>query len=131
MRRLTLAVEETHNGKDVNTLLRRELRLSAAAVRRAKSLPGGITLDGAPVFTTARVKPGQVLSAAVGDAASNPDIEPVEGPLNVRYEDEDLLILDKAGASPSTPARATTGTPWPTSSWPITPGRASPPPFTP
>ncbi len=105
MRRLTLAVEETHNGKDVNTLLRRELRLSAAAVRRAKSIPGGITLDGAPVFTTARVKPGQVLSAAVGDAASNPDIEPVEGPLNIRYEDEDLLILDKAGGVPVHPSQ--------------------------
>ena len=53
MRRLTLVVDAVHSGKEVNTLLRRELNLSAAAVRRAKAIPDGITLDGEPVFTTA------------------------------------------------------------------------------
>ena len=105
MRRLTLTVDEAHGGNKVNTLLRRALNLSAAAVRRAKTIPGGITLDGEPVFTTARALPGQVLSVAVGDSENNPKIEPAEGPLNIRYEDEDLLILDKAGGVPVHPSQ--------------------------
>ena len=105
MRRLTLVVDAVHSGKEVNTLLRRELNLSAAAVRRAKAVPGGITLDGAPVFTTARAEPGQVLSVLVGDIETNPNIEPVDGPLEIRYEDEDLLILDKAGGVPVHPSQ--------------------------
>ena len=105
MRRLTLTVDRARHGTDVNTLLRKELALSAAAVRRAKALPGGITLDGLPVFTTARAGEGQVLSVAVGDEASNPAIEAVEGPLDIRYEDDDLLILDKAGGVPVHPSQ--------------------------
>lgn len=105
MRRLTLTVDRARHGTDVNTLLRKELALSAAAVRRAKALDGGITLDGLPVFTTARAGEGQVLSVAVGDKASNPAIEAVEGPLDIRYEDDDLLILDKAGGVPVHPSQ--------------------------
>ena len=105
MRRLTLTVGREHHGSEVNTLLRKELSLSAAAVRRAKAIPDGITLDGEPVFTNARVRAGQALSAAVGDVCANPAVEPAEGPLDIRYEDEDLIILDKAGGVPVHPSQ--------------------------
>ena len=85
MRRLTLTVAPHQEGKDVNTLLRRQLGLSAGAVRRAKSLPDGILLDGEPVFTTARVRVGQILSVAVGDLAGSEQIQPVPGPLDILY----------------------------------------------
>ena len=48
MRWLTLPIGADQAGKPVSTLLRRELGLSAAGVRRAKALPGGILLDGGP-----------------------------------------------------------------------------------
>lgn len=105
MRTLTLTITPTHAGKEVNTLLRRELHLSAADVRRAKALPQGILLDGLPVYTTARAQLGQTLSAAVGDQEGSETIEPVPGPLNIRYEDEDVLIVDKAGGVPVHPSQ--------------------------
>lgn len=105
MRRLTMTVGEEHHGKEVNTLLRRALNLSAAAVRRAKAIPGGITLDGEEAFTTARARQGQVLSAAVGDTASNPNVEAADGPLRILYEDDDLLVLDKHGGIPVHPSQ--------------------------
>jgi len=105
MRRLTLTVEPSHHGKQVNTLLRRELALSAAAVRRAKAIPGGITLNGEGTFTNARVQTGQILSVAVGDTSLNPAIEAVPGPLDIRYEDEDLLVVCKAGGVPVHPSQ--------------------------
>ena len=105
MRRLTISIDQSHTGKEVGVLLRRVLLLSAAAVRRAKALPDGILLDGQPVFTNVRVRTGQVLSAAVGDAASNPAIQPVPGLLEILYEDEDLLVVDKAGGVPVHPSQ--------------------------
>ena len=52
MRWLTLPIGADQAGKPVSTLLRRELGLSAAGVRRAKALLGGILLDGAPSLPT-------------------------------------------------------------------------------
>ena len=97
MRRLTLSISELLAGRQVRTLLRRELGLSAAGVRRAKDQPDGILLDGQPVFTNVFVQPGQVLSVAVGDVTGSDQIAPVPGPLALCYEDEDLLIVNKPG----------------------------------
>ena len=94
-RRLELTVGPVDQGKSVNTLLRRELGLSGGAVRRAKGIPGGITLDGAPVFTNAQVLPGQTLSVQVGGFGPAERLVPTPGPLPIVYEDADLLVLDK------------------------------------
>lgn len=105
MRRLTMTILPAQEGKDVNTLLRKELALSGTSVRRAKQRPEGILLDGQPVFTTARVQAGQVLSVEVGDLACNEDIPPVDGPLDICYEDEDVVVVNKAGGVPVHPSQ--------------------------
>ena len=105
MRRLTLTVTPEQAGKDVNTLLRKELHLSGSSVRRAKNLPDGILLDGQPVFTNARVAEGQTLSVALGDTVLSEQIEAVSVPLDIRYEDEDLLIINKDGRTPVHPSQ--------------------------
>jgi 23S rRNA pseudouridine1911/1915/1917 synthase len=105
MRRLTLTVTPEQAGKDVNTLLRKELHLSGSSVRRAKNIPDGILLDGQPVFTNARGAEGQILSVFVGDTVFSEQIEPVSGPLDICYEDQDLLIMNKDGRSPVHPSQ--------------------------
>ncbi len=97
MRSLGWTAGPEDDGRTVEELLRRRLLLSAGAVRRAKRLPGGLCLDGAPVRTVDRVRAGQVLTAAVGDAAGSDQLTPTPGPLDVRYEDEDLIVLSKPG----------------------------------
>ncbi|MBP3319200.1 MAG: RluA family pseudouridine synthase [Ruminiclostridium sp.] len=105
MRRLTLTITPEQAGKDVNTLLRRELRLSGSSVRRAKTFPDGILLDGQPVFTSAKANQGQILSVFVGDTVLSEQIEPVPGPLDILYEDEDLLVINKDGRTPVHPSQ--------------------------
>ena len=105
MRRLTLSIGADQEGKTLQTLLRRELALSAAGVRRAKGLGDGILLDGQPVFTNAVARLGQTLTVAVGDPQGSPQIAPVPGPLDIRYEDEDLLVVNKAGGVPVHPSQ--------------------------
>ena len=95
-RRLTLTVTAGRDGQRVDTLLRRVLGLSGTLVKRAKREPDGILLDGVPVFVTQTVRAGQVLSVLVGDTAVESAVVPRPGPLDIQYEDEDLLIINKA-----------------------------------
>lgn len=94
MRRLVHQVTRSEEGARADTLLRAVLGLSGSAVKRAKTIPGGLTLDGTPILVSAQVKAGQTLSVLVGDTEDG-SILPVEGPLDLLYEDEDILILDK------------------------------------
>lgn len=105
MRRLSLSIHPSQEGKDINTLLRKELGLSGSGVRRAKQMPDGILLDGCPAFTNARVRAGQTLSVAVGDLVGSGQIAPVPGPLDILYEDEDLLVVNKGGQTPVHPSQ--------------------------
>lgn len=91
-RRLTLTAEREGT---VETLLRRELGCSAAVVRAAKGEPDGILLDGVHANTPDWAQPGQVLSIRVSDRTPGA-LEPAPGPLEMVYEDADLLVVNKA-----------------------------------
>lgn len=95
-RRLDLTVPPEREGRKVDFLLRHDLRLSGTVIRRIKWLSDGILLDGARVHTGVAVRSGQVLSALVGDTELKSGMVPVPGALDILYEDEDLLVLNKA-----------------------------------
>ena len=81
-------------GADVNSLLRRRLGLSGTVLRRIKWLPDGITVDG--VRVRYRVQPGQTLSVRISDPDSAGQPVPVDGPVDVVWEDADLAVVNKA-----------------------------------
>ena len=95
-RYLTLTVTPELAGAEVNTLLRRTLGLSGTVLRRVKWLEDGITVDGARVNVRYRVGEGQTLSVRLTDPAPSSGVVPAEGPLNIVFEDEDLIVLNKA-----------------------------------
>lgn len=95
-RRLELTVTADQAGEKIDTLLRRELRLSGTVIRRVKWLDDGILLDGMRVTTACRPAAGQVLSVRVADPDGQGDMVPTPGPLDIVYEDGDLLVLNKA-----------------------------------
>ncbi|MBP1736971.1 MAG: Ribosomal large subunit pseudouridine synthase [Oscillospiraceae bacterium] len=103
-RRLTLPVTDALAGRTTLELLRRELGLSSGVVKRAKLLPDGILLDHAPVFTNVRPQTGQLLSIRLDDGQHG-HIPPVEGPLDIAHEDEDILILNKPAGIPVHPSQ--------------------------
>lgn len=102
-RRLTLFISPALAGKTVDSLLRRTLGLSGTVVRRVKCLEDGITLDGARVFTSAVARAGQTLAVLVGDAERRSGIPSVPGPLELVYEDADLVVVNKAPGVPAHP----------------------------
>lgn len=96
VRRVSLTVPPERAGQKVDTLLRKELGLSGTVIRRVKWLEDGILLDGARVFTSCRVEPGQVLTARLSDPERRSGVVPAPGPLDIVYEDGDILVLNKA-----------------------------------
>ncbi len=95
VRRVCLTVPPERAGQKVDTLLRKELGLSGTVIRRIKWLPDGILLDGTRVFTSCRVEPGQVLSVRLSDPEVRSGVVPAPGPLDIVYEDGDLLVVNK------------------------------------
>ena len=95
-RRLNLTVAPDQSGWKVDALLRGPLGLSGTVIRRVKWLEDGILLDGVRVTVGDRVRAGQVLSVVVGDTEVSGAIVPVPGPLDIVYQDQDVLVLNKA-----------------------------------
>ncbi|MBU1244405.1 hypothetical protein KJ612_14495, partial [Myxococcota bacterium] len=101
MRELTLEVNEAQAGRTIQSLLVRELKLSAGFVSSVKFRPGGIRLNGARARTSVSVAAGDVLCVDVGDHRSGRrSFEPVDIPLAILFEDPDLLIIDKPAGLP-------------------------------
>ena len=95
-RRLEITVTADQAGEKIDTLLRRVLHLSGSAVRRARWAENGILLDGARAITGQRVSAGQILSVLVSDPHPRLDMVPTPGPLDIVYEDGDILVINKA-----------------------------------
>ena len=95
-RRLELAITLELAGIKVDTLLRKRLGLSGTVVRRVKWLEDGILVDGRRVNTRFCPEAGQVLSVRLSDPQRSSSVVPAPGPLDIVYEDEDVIVLNKA-----------------------------------
>ncbi len=96
MARLTLTVAPQQAGHSVRSVLKNELHLSTACINRLKRTEYGITRNGERVFTNAVLAIGDVLAVELTAAARPTEIEPVALPLDIVYEDEHLLLLNKS-----------------------------------
>ncbi len=94
MRTLTQTIEPSAEGRTVLSLLRREFACSDAHISRLKRRENGILLNGNRCYVTARVATGDTLEIEIGDLPDG-HIVPMAYPLDVIFEDEDLLIIDK------------------------------------
>lgn len=95
-RYLQLHIGPEQAGTEVNTLLRRVLGLSGTVLRRVKWLEDGITVDGVRVNVRYRVTEGEILSVRLTDPDTAAQPVPRKGPLDMVYEDADLVVLNKA-----------------------------------
>jgi len=95
MRTLSLDISEELAGRRVKSLLLHRLHIPESMIARIKLWETGICLNGTRCRTTDTVKPGDVLTAEVGDPPTESGILPMAFPLEICYEDEDLLVLNK------------------------------------
>lgn len=95
MRTLVYTAKDADAGRRVQSVLEGELQVSSSLISRLKSRPQGILVNGAKVYTTYRLAPGDILTVAVGDEAPRRSLVPYKMELDIVYEDEDFLIINK------------------------------------
>lgn len=99
MRYVTCAVDADHDGRPLWGVLEDQLHVSRALIRRAKGRCGGLLVDGTAARSTQPVRAGQLVAIDVADTPLVPGeelpVEPQAGPLEILYEDEDLIAVNK------------------------------------
>lgn len=98
MREIACIVTPEDDGRKLGAVLRARLHLSNRQISRLKFC-GGIFLEDACVHTGVFVRTGQRVSVRLED--HGPETVPYALPLRVLYQDEDVLVVDKAAPLPS------------------------------
>lgn len=96
MRILHSAVPPAYDGKPIKHLLRGELGISSTLLKTLKWREGAIRLNGESVHVNAIVHTGDAVTVTLSERAPREtDVPPLDIPLAIVYEDEDLLVLNK------------------------------------
>ena len=111
MARLTLTVTDRQAGRSVRSLLRGELGLSTGCVNRLKRTETGLTCNGVRVFTNAVVRAGDVLAADLSAGEVPTAVSPVPMALDIAFEDEHLLVVNKSAPLAVIPSSLVPGEP--------------------
>lgn len=105
-RQLTYHIQEDicPPGSTVGQFLRSQ-GYSAKVIVKLRQTPDGILADGQPVRTIHRLQGGEVLTVTVRESSSSAKIVPTPMDLRIVYEDEDLLVINKAAGIPIHPSQ--------------------------
>lgn len=96
-KRIYYTVRPEDEGKTLGSLARGRMGASAALLRQVKWLEDGVMLDGERVFVTVKPRAGQVISLSRGRQEGTKGLIPQKGKLEIPYEDELMMVIDKAG----------------------------------
>ena len=102
-RTLTYSITETEAARTVKGFLK--LRgYSTRSLIELKKYPGSILVNQVPVHVNHPLQPGDMLTVCIAEEKSSEKILPVELPLDIVYEDEDLLVINKPAGMPIHPS---------------------------
>ena len=92
---LQYQAKETDEKRAVREIIRDEFHLVAHDIARAKyRTPGGITVNGETALTSRLLAEGDLVQIVLADEYPEKTV-PVPGPVEVLYEDEDVICLNK------------------------------------
>lgn len=94
----------SRDGQTVEELLRSQ-GYSKSLINRVKLTDDGLMIRGEKVYTTRRMQAGDRLDVALPEEASSEHIVPTPMPLSILYEDEDLMVINKAANVPIHPSQ--------------------------
>lgn len=103
-KQMTYEITPADAGRTVEQFLRRR-GYSHRLVVHLRNTPAGLTLDGEPVFTIHRLSEGQLLRATLEEEENSQNIVPVRLPLDIVYEDQDILVVNKGAGVPIHPSQ--------------------------
>ena len=98
-RTLTYEITSEYDGFQIDKFLKTH-GYSSANITAIKKMPNNVVIDGEWVHMNHRLKVGEVLTVNICEEDSSEKIPPVEMPLDIVYEDEDIIVINKpAGLS--------------------------------
>lgn len=100
---MKITVTKEHDGIVLREYLRREMRLSSKLMKHLKFCEGGIRVNGEHATVRRELAEGDVLMLAMEDSESAP-IEPVELPIEILYEDGEIVVPSKPADMPTHPS---------------------------
>ncbi len=92
-------------GRELKSILRCKMKLSASLVRKLKNA-GGIFVNSRPVFTDYRVSEGDTVSCDIKAAEPESGVVPEQGDIDVIFEDEWLIAVNKPSGLLTHPSRS-------------------------
>jgi 23S rRNA pseudouridine1911/1915/1917 synthase len=104
-KRVKHSVDVSCNDWTVGQVLQKKLKLTKHQIKSAKYRLEGICVNGQQARTTARVAAGDVVEVLLEENRSDAGkVIAVPGPVDIIYEDEDLLLLNKPAGMPVHPS---------------------------
>jgi len=102
---LSYTAMEKDRGRTVYSIVRGEMHVSHALARRMK-MSGAISVSGAPVYANFTVLPGQTVVADVGAVETPCDNIPETGPIDILFENDGLIAVNKPAGIIVHPSRS-------------------------
>ncbi len=102
-RTINWKIEQIHEDMTVEQFLRGR-GCSHHVLTRLRQTERGILLNGDWAYTNQKIKAGDVLTIRIVENQSSADLVPVQMPLDIVYEDEDLLVINKPSDMPIHPS---------------------------
>lgn len=99
-------IDAAHHGKTVRSYIQHTLSISSRMLTVLKQTENGITVNGKHVTVRYLLCKGDVLSLAIEDtpARASHNIPPADIPLDVLYEDDHIIVLNKPPHMPTHPS---------------------------
>lgn len=101
---LTYKAEEHYIGKTIKTLLKQHFNMSASLISDLKKSEDGICVNGKKEYVSYIIQFDDTVMITMRESASG-NIIPVKIPLDIVYEDEDVIIINKQYDLPTHPSQ--------------------------
>jgi len=92
---LEFFAQSKDDGRKLKSILKNEFDMSSSLISRVKLCEDGILLNGKRAFTNAVIHSGDRVAVRIDDIDPPQDIQPIAAPVDVVFEDDYLLVINK------------------------------------
>ena len=102
-RQLIYTIENGADGLPIDKYLKTQ-GYSSANITAIKKMPNNVVVNDEWVHMNRRLSAGEILTVNIHEEESSEKIPPVEIPLDIVYEDEDIIVINKPAGLPIHPS---------------------------
>lgn len=102
-RTLTYEINSEYVGYSIDKYLKSQ-GYSSANITAIKKMPNNVVIDGEWVHMNRKLQAGEILAVNISEDNSSEKIPPVKMDLDIVYEDEDIIVINKPAGLPIHPS---------------------------